>query len=197
MRRTHALTLVIASLSLAGCSITQTVDPIKGTQASQVCVANNPKVHMDEFQPEVQRQIEARGIPTRAYSGTRPAECSLHLEYTANWAWDMAMYLTYAEFRVYDGAGLAGQAVYDARNGGARLDKFGTTAEKIRPLIEQLFGAVSAGQVLVPASGASVAASGPTRDRSDRLTELQQLRERGIISEEEFSAKRREILGEI
>lgn len=160
MQRIHVWVLVGAVTGLAGCSITQTVDPLKQAQVSQVCVLDNKDILMDEFQPEVRRQIEAKHIPTKVYAGARPPECSHYLEYTANWQWDMAMYLTYAEFRVYDAKGLAGSAFYDARRGGGRLDKFGHTADKIRPLIDQLFGSISVGPVLVPAQNVSTTASG-------------------------------------
>jgi hypothetical protein len=196
MCRIRLFALLAVCAGMTGCSITQTVDPIKAAQVSQVCVLDNKDIFMDGFQPEVQRQIEAKNIPTKVYTGPRPAECSHYVEYTANWQWDMAMYLTYAEFRVYDASGLAGSAFYDARRGGGRLDKFGPTAEKIRPLIDQLFGAVSVGPSLVPAQAES-AATTSTSDRSARLQELQKLHAQGLITDEEFSARKQAILGEI
>ncbi|MFC4311872.1 Sbal_3080 family lipoprotein [Steroidobacter flavus] len=135
---------------LTGCSITRTVIPIESAQVSQVCVLENRDILMDEFQPEIQRQIEAKQIPTKVYTGTRPQECSHYLEYKANWQWDMGIYLKYAAFLVYDDRGLAGSAFYDARRGGSRLDKYGHTADKIRPLIDELFGSVSVGPVPAP-----------------------------------------------
>lgn len=189
--------LVLAGLCLAltGCSITQTVDPIKATNVSQVCVLDNPKVLMDDFQGELQRQIQAKGLATKQYSNARPADCSHYLEYTANWGWDMAMYLTYAEMRVYDHEGLAGQAVYDARRGGGRLDKFGRTAEKIHPLIDQLFGATSAGPLAVPAvTAAEPSSSSGASETAARLQEIQRLKDQGVITEEEYARKRQAIL---
>jgi hypothetical protein len=196
MRRIRAFALLAVSAGVTGCSITQTVDPIKPAQVSQVCVLDNKDIFMDGFQPEVQRQIEAKLVPTKIYKGPRPAECSHFVEYTANWGWDMAMYLTYAEFRVYDARGLTGSAFYDARRGGGRLDKFGPTAEKIRPLIDQLFGSVSVGPSLVPVPTES-ATTPSMSDRGARLQELQKLHTEGLITEEEFSARRQAILAEI
>jgi hypothetical protein len=196
MRRIRAFALLAVSAGVSGCSITQTVDPIKPAQVSQVCVLDNKDIFMDGFQPEVQRQIEAKLVPTKIYKGPRPAECSHFVEYTANWGWDMAMYLTYAEFRVYDARGLTGSAFYDARRGGGRLDKFGPTAEKIRPLIDQLFGSVSVGPSLVPVPAES-ATTPSISDRGARLQELQKLHTEGLITEEEFSARRQAILAEI
>jgi hypothetical protein len=195
MQRAYLFTIVGVAVSLAGCSITQTVDPLQPARVSQVCVLDNKDILMDEFQPEIQKQIEAKHIPTMVYAGARPPQCSHYLEYTANWQWDMAMYLTYAEFRVYDSKGLAGSAFYDARRGGGRLDKFGHTADKIRPLIDQLFGSVSVGPTLVPPQNDSVATSG--KDVRARLQELQTLHDQGLISDDEFATKRQQILGEI
>jgi hypothetical protein len=196
MYRIRVFALLAVGAGITGCSISQTVDPIEPAQVSQVCVLDNKDIFMDGFQPEVQRQIEAKNIPTKVYTGTRPAECSHYLEYTANWQWDMAMYLTYAEFRIYDTTGLAGSAIYNARNGGGRLDKFGPTAEKIRPLIDQLFGSASVGPSLVPAQHESTATAS-TSDRSARLQELQKLHEQGLITAEEFAARKQAILEEI
>lgn len=196
MYRIRVFALLAGCAVMTGCSISKTVEPIKSTQVSQVCVLDNKDILMDGFQPEVQQQIEAKQIPTKVYTGARPAECSHYLEYTANWQWDMAMYLTYAEFRVYDARGLAGTAHYDARWGGGRLDKFGRTADKIRPLIDELFGSVSVGPSLVPAQTES-ADTTSSPDRSARLLELQKLHTDGLITDEELSARRQAILGEI
>jgi hypothetical protein len=189
------LTFSVLVLLLSGCSITQSIDPIKA-QISQVCVLDNPKVFMKEFQPEMQKQIEEKGYPTKVYTGARPADCSHHLEYTANWQWDMAMYLTYAEMRVYDRVGLAGKAVYDARRGGGRLDKFGRTAEKIKPLVDELFGSASAAPIAVrPTTWEAIVDSG--KDSADRLRELDNLKEQGLVTEDEYARKREAILNEI
>jgi hypothetical protein len=195
MSRIQVFALLAVSAGMTGCSITQTVDPIQPAQVSQVCVLDNKDIFMDGFQPEVQRQIEAKHIPTRVYTGARPAECSHYVEYTANWLWDMAMYLAYAEFRVYDAKGLAGSASYDARRGGGRLDKFGKTADKIRPLIDRLFGSVNVAPSLPVQTESATTTS--ISDRSTRLQELQKLHTQGLITDEEFSVKRQAILGEI
>jgi hypothetical protein len=143
MSRIAAFTMVAVCAGMSGCSINRTVVPIEPPQVSLVCILDNKDVLMDGFQPEIQRQIEAKQIPTKVYSGERPAECSHYIEYKANWKWDMAVYLTYASFLVYDAKGVAGSAFYDARRGAGHLGKFGRTADKIRPLIDELFSSVS------------------------------------------------------
>lgn len=191
----RALALVVIVLGLSGCSITQTIDPIK-TPISRVCVHENPDVLMDEFQPELERQIQEKGFPTKSYTGAQPNDCSHRLEYTANWAWDMAMYLTYADIQVFDRGGLAGKAVYDARSGSGRLDKFGRTAEKIKPLIDELFGSAPQGPIAVqPSTWEQVVDSQP--DTAARLRELESLKEQGLVTDEEYARKRQGILDAI
>ena len=198
--RTRALGLAAVAALMTGCSINNTVEPLPAVPVSKICILENPKVLMDGFQPEVVSQLQAMNYQTHLYTGERPSECSHHLEYTANWEWDMAMYLTYAEFRVYDAGGIVGTATYNARHGGIRLDKFGPTAEKIRPLLVELFAATKAGEAVpvaaAPAAeGQALAAAGSGAEA--RLQELARLKEQALITEEEYASKRREILSEI
>jgi hypothetical protein len=198
MRRimnTQALSLAVVVLALSGCSISQTIDPIK-TPISRVCVHENPKVLMDEFQPEMEKQIQEKGFQTESYKDEQPNDCSHRLEYTANWAWDMAMYLTYADIQVFDRTGLAGRAVYDARSGSGRLDKFGRTAEKMKPLIDELFGSAPQGPIAVQPTTWEQAVDSHG-DSAARLRELESLKEQGLVTEEEFARKRQKILDQI
>ena len=139
MKMKTTLVALGAATLLAGCAITQTVKPVAATGINTLCVKNNTAVMMGEFNKELRTQVEAKGIKTTAFDGDRPAGCKHHMEYTANWRWDMAMYLVFADLRVYEDGLLIGQATYDAHGGGANFSKFGATADKIRPLVDQLF----------------------------------------------------------
>jgi hypothetical protein len=128
-----------AALLVMGCTISQSVDPV-AVRPAEVCVARNDTVHMAGFHDELVRQIEARGIAVRSFAGALPADCRHRVNYTANWRWDMAMYLSYAQINVIEGDRPVGSATYDATQGGANMGKFGPTAEKLAPLVGQLFG---------------------------------------------------------
>jgi hypothetical protein len=133
--------LAVALLALSGCSINTKVNPVpEPAKISSLCILHNPEVLMDEFEPAVQRIMEAQGVDTLVVEPPTPKECHYRMEYSANWRWDLAMYLWFAEFRIYDGADKIAEAQYDARWGGARLDKFGTTASKIEPVLQGLLG---------------------------------------------------------
>jgi hypothetical protein len=137
----HSLPLICFafSLFLSGCTIAQSVRPAPvGTQISKIYVQDNPKLLMDGLVPEVVTQIKALGFDAAVYTGEPPKEAKHTLSLTANWRWDMAMYLFYFQATLFEEGRVLGTAEYDARMGGANMGKFGKTAEKIRPLLQQL-----------------------------------------------------------
>jgi hypothetical protein len=139
MNAKSIVVLALASGLLSGCAINSTVKAVETRDIAVLCVQENPQVLMQAFHGELAAQIEAKGIKTRTYKGAAPAECRHRMEYSANWRWDFAMYLFYANLTVWEADRMVGQAVYDARLGGLNLNKFGGTAEKIRPLLDELF----------------------------------------------------------
>ncbi len=84
--------------------------------------------------------METKGYRVR----TLPAqasliECPITSTYTANWRWDLATYMAYAEIKVYDNGKPIGEAIYDSRNGGGSFGKFISAETKIKELVNQLF----------------------------------------------------------
>jgi len=141
MRRLAAFLIAGAALAVSACTISQNVAPVQPAAIEELCIQRNDKVLMAEFEPTMARLIEARGVKTRFYTGTRPDDCRHSATYIANWRWDMAMYLYYVRIEVFEDFKSIGLAEYDAALGGMNLSKFGSTEDKIRPLIEQLFPA--------------------------------------------------------
>lgn len=141
MRTTKSLvTLIVITTLATGCTISRNVMPVdSGESISKVYVLENERVHMDELVTELVTQIEQLGFESESYQGDRPDGAQHYLTYTANWSWDMAMYLTYFEATLYDDGRVLGEVEYDARSGGANMSKFGSTANKIQPLLEDLF----------------------------------------------------------
>ena len=136
--------LILPLLVLAtGCTINRKVSPIApGTAIQTIAIQKNQKVLMDGFHPELVSQIEQLGFAVESYDRMPPESTPFHLVYTANWQWDMAMYLTYFQAIVMKDGKKIGEAEYDARRGSGRMDKFGGTADKIRPLLIDLFNEV-------------------------------------------------------
>jgi hypothetical protein len=134
---------ILAALVVTGCSITTHVDPLPAGPLPSVCVAENGAVWSKQFLPALRDQLARHGVQTTVYAGATPATCDHRLEYDAEWKWDVAMYLRYADIRIYAGDTLVGRATYDARHAFARFDKFGHTDEKLAKLIDALFSAPS------------------------------------------------------
>jgi hypothetical protein len=132
--------LVTASITLSQCAITQDVKPA-GLSSDVKCISvvRNSKVHMEGLQTEIASQLRGMGY-TVSVVDAPPAGNGHYLTFTANWGWDMAMWLKYFHADLHRGPTVVGSATYDARTGGNGFNKFGKTADKIRPLLKQLVG---------------------------------------------------------
>ncbi|MEM9753365.1 MAG: Sbal_3080 family lipoprotein [Planctomycetota bacterium] len=132
---------ITCSLALVGCSISRNVRPVENaSRIDKIYIEENPRVHMEGLLPEMVTQLEAMGYVTETYLEAPPSRARYTMTFTANWAWDVTMYLTYFRAELWDRGQRIGEAEYDARAGSANLGKFGTTADKIRPLLEEMLG---------------------------------------------------------
>ncbi|WP_374090414.1 Sbal_3080 family lipoprotein [Methylomicrobium lacus] len=137
MKKTAALT---SALLLGACASPLTrIEPVPATEnISQICIKENTKVFMDDFLPEVRKQIEERNIKTELL--TPNAVCEYVMSYDAQWSWDwfwtFSVYLSLAEFSVTKNNQQIGMASYTAGLGPAAI---GRTQNKIRPLLIELF----------------------------------------------------------
>ena len=123
-----------------GCSIRQSVRPVELTgQPMEVCILRNEDVRHG-FLDAYTDALKAKSIQVRTLGESASLnECTTTSTYTARWTWDLALYMKYAEIKVYRNAALVGDAVYDATWGGGRLDKFINAEKKIRELVDELF----------------------------------------------------------
>ncbi|MBI4515180.1 MAG: hypothetical protein HY699_05105 [Deltaproteobacteria bacterium] len=131
-------------LVLPACTITTSVQPISRDLVKAVCISDNPDTWSKDFLPALRAQFQRHGIATRVYSQDPPADCRFRVEYDANWGWDVAVYLKYLDVRIFDQDRLVGQATYDARGGGGRLDKLGSTESKLERIMTRLLTGASA-----------------------------------------------------
>ena len=141
LKRTIRTSIFVLLLGVVnGCSIRQTVKPVELTgQSMEICILKNEKVRQG-FLDAYTDALKAKSVQVRTLGESASLnECTITSTYTANWAWDLAMYMKYAEIKVYRSASLVGEAVYDATWGGGRLDKFINAETKIRELVDELF----------------------------------------------------------
>ena len=153
-RRLSVLACLPLSL-LAGCAIHQNVRPVEAVGDTQVCVINNPAVRPSVL-ASYRRVLGDKGYTVRELPESAAiTDCKVTSTYQANWRWDLAMYMHFAQFRVFIDGKEKGVATYDATHGGANMGKFIDADKKIAELINQLFPggagthAVTAGTVVV------------------------------------------------
>jgi len=134
--------LAFAALFLAaGCSISQNVVPVTfaPTAERSVCIIEHPATR-DSFLDAYRRALRDRGFETSVLpEGSALNACPVTSTYIARWSWDFTIYMAYAEMQVYHDGRNVGRAVYDARMGGARFDKWTDAEQKIRELVAELY----------------------------------------------------------
>lgn len=131
--------LVLLVVVTTGCTISRNVVPVDAsTTIDKVYVRYNDKVHMEGINDELVWQFENLGFNAELFKGDAPQDAVHTFNYTANWAWDMAMYLVYFRGTLYEDGRLLGEVEYDAKMGGGNMNKFGKTREKIEPLMLEM-----------------------------------------------------------
>ena len=144
--RSRALALLPAlSLSLqfmTGCgSIEQQAKPVTLSAADTrtICVIEDASVRAG-FLEAYKNDLAQKGLTVRVMpGGTALNACPLISTYEAHWKWDLALYLAYADLKVYRNGQLAGEALYDAKLAALNTNKFIDADNKIQELTNQLF----------------------------------------------------------
>jgi len=138
LRSGRVLSLCFAVL-LAACAIKQDVRPVSALDTRQVCVIVNPDVRKG-FEESLHKGLRVQGYETRALAaGATVTSCPVTVTYTANWRWDLATYMAYAEIRVFNAGNESGRAIYDSTRGGGNMGKFIDADKKIAELLRELF----------------------------------------------------------
>jgi hypothetical protein len=136
----NKLSILFFALALTGCTVPLTAyPPPAGTQIDQLCIIDNPKVFMKGFQPELKRQIETYGIKTQLWTDYNPEGCRYWLDYTANWRFDFAPNLVYAELNLYDRNTKIAYAIFDDLQPAWKHYGMGSAAVKLTYLTKALF----------------------------------------------------------
>jgi hypothetical protein len=136
------LSLALATvLLLSGCAIHQRVTPVASIDAPEICVIENATVRQG-FVEQLRNSLAGKGYQVRMVPVASPTGvCPVSVSYTASWRWDLALYMAYAEIKVYSNGMPAGEAIYDSTGGSGNPGKFIDASTKIRELVDQLFPA--------------------------------------------------------
>lgn len=130
---------LIFSTLLTACAIRQDIEPAASVTSGEICIIENPDVRPG-FLEVYRRELEAKGYKTRVVPATSTLfDCPQISRYTANWTWDMALYLSFADISVYEDGKRVGHVVYDSTQGGLNLTKFVRGETKVAELVNQLF----------------------------------------------------------
>mgnify|MGYP003659419393 CR=1 FL=1 len=91
------------------------------------------------FLKEFKSTLSARGIQHRVVSERNvPESCEWTATYVAKWTWDLALYMSYAEIKIFHNGNLDGEAIYDSTRGGGNMGKFIDAEPKIQELVNEL-----------------------------------------------------------
>lgn len=129
-----------SSFVLASCAITQKVTPVERIEGKQVCIVENLEVIQQGFIDTYQRVLRKKGYSVRLLpTGTPVTACETTSTYTAQWRWDLALYMAFADIRVFKSGAQTGQALYDSLGGSFNMNKFVKGEVKIEELVNSLF----------------------------------------------------------
>jgi hypothetical protein len=137
------LRLLFMGLLMTGCTISQKVDPVPKLAATEICIIENPDVRAS-FLEAYRSALQAKNFQTKILPQTAtPRDCPQASTYTANWRWDLALYLAFVDINIFVDGKSVGRAIYDSLAGGGNMSKFINAEKKIYELVDQLFPTVS------------------------------------------------------
>ncbi len=205
------IVMIITVITFAGCtSVNVKKVDSNEHQLSLVCIEKNPGVLVRDFLTVVENGFIHHGIETEIYTGNTPPHCNYILTYDAGRGWDFAPFLNYAELHLKHGNKIIATATYK-HSGGFALNKWASTESKMTPLINQLLSDFhnELGRDTNNNPALIINRSENNRDNieqtshkpystpTERLQELNRLKESGMISEEEYQEKRKIILNDL
>ena len=124
---------------LFGCSIRQEIRPVSNIKTEEICIIEAPAVRAG-FIKIYKEILQKMGYSYKIVSSNSSFNvCKVTSTYYALWSWDLALYMSFAEIKVYNDGRLVGEAIYDSRGGGLNPNKFIKGENKIRELVMELF----------------------------------------------------------
>jgi len=180
----------IAIITLSACTSMsgQPVDPALNVQ--HVCIQDNPQVIIDGFVGYLQDDFQRHGISTEVIGTQRPRNCEYVLSYTARRSWDLTTYMSTAAISLTrNGRSIANVNWRLKGKGGMSLTKFKGTESKLDDIVDQLLAGYQAEPDSLVANVEDDSVFSANVDAE--LQQLEALRERGIITDEEFEDEKR------
>lgn len=159
IRKLAVFGAVVPCVFLTGCSIKQEVKPI-AYRPQQVCIVNNTAVK-EGVLDALDEGFKNHGLTPRVIPGVYEEKfnawyptwqmqqaqgCDAMVLYVANWTWDLALYMYYANIWMTSSNGTSelARAVYNSGRGGANPAKFINGHNKIIELVNQMLASMPA-----------------------------------------------------
>lgn len=136
MNKRLCLFLSILALTTS-CAINQSVEPSDVEEDAVICIIEDADVR-EGFLEELTKVLDEKNVNYRVVDKQTALECEWTMTYLGRWTWDLSLYMSYAEIKVFHNGQLDGEAVYDSTQGGFNLNKFIDAEPKIRELVEEL-----------------------------------------------------------
>jgi hypothetical protein len=123
---------------LAGCATNDSsIAPVSIREhIKTLFVVDNPKVDVEALLPELVNQLSAMGFEVIVVDEASVPEGGYSITYSARQSGQTVKTLTYLRIEVRKGGRLLGYAFSDAENS---FDRYGKTADKLRPMLQGLF----------------------------------------------------------
>jgi hypothetical protein len=130
-------------MTASGCTSVNVKPVVNVSEIKQVCIRDSPdQCFVGDMLQVIIDGFNRNGISTQIYSANENQNgCEYRLTYMCNQTWDMAMYMTHAELRLFHGREQVGYAQYHLTgDGGLSLMKWQGTKTKMDPVIDELLG---------------------------------------------------------
>jgi len=134
------LLLILPILMFSACSIKQEVKPVKIMDNKKICIIEDKAVR-EGFLETYRKVLTEKDFSVKLLDKDAALDsCKLVSTYMGKWSWDLAIYLSYAEIKVYEDGKIIGSVLYDSTSGGGNIfKKFVNGENKITELVNQLF----------------------------------------------------------
>lgn len=182
-----------AAVAVSACTSisVQPVDPDLNVQ--HVCIQDNPQVIIDGFVEYLQDDFARYGITTEVIGTRRPRHCEFVLSYTARRSWDMTPYMSTADLTLTrNGYRIANANSSLQGKGGFALSKYASTESKLDNVVDQLLAGYDQKPVGIDESEHTDSVFSANIDAE--LAQLEALRERGVITDEQYEDEREQLL---
>jgi hypothetical protein len=125
-------------VGLSACAIKQDVRRAGALTEREICVTQNAAVRKT-FEESLNKSLRSQGYVVKSVpADSAVTVCPVTITYTASWRWDLALYMAYAEIRVFNAGREEGRAIYDSTRGGGNMGKFIDAEKKVDELVREL-----------------------------------------------------------